>query len=72
MNTEYKIWMVWVDGGSAPNKAHFSKQEASQEAVRLAGKTGHRTYLLESVGYYMTPKPQVAFVKTNEVAPEEA
>lgn len=39
---KYKFWMVWAEGGQAPNKQHFSEFDARTEAQRLAKKTTAR------------------------------
>jgi len=67
--TEYRMWMVWVEGGSAPNKQHWSRLEAETEAGRLAIKERKRVYVLASVGYCYVPEPNVEFTETDEVAP---
>lgn len=67
--SEYKFWMVYVEGASSPTKHHWSYKEAYEEAERLVTKTGKQAYLLESVGYLFSPKPKVDFFTLTDVAP---
>lgn len=68
----YKFWMVFAEGGQAPNKQHFSEAEARQEAQRIAKKNGQLAYVLESVAGFEVPEPSVSEFKTDERAPRAA
>ena len=65
----YKFWMVYAEGGQAPNKQHFVRAEAEAEAQRLAKKNGRAAYVLESLGGYEIPEPVIGSFETREVAP---
>ena len=67
--TYYKFWMVYAEGGQAPNKKHYSQAEADAEAQRLAKKNGRPTYVLESVCGYEVPEPSLSKFNTNEHTP---
>lgn len=50
-NSTQKFWTVWQHcGGGAPNKKHATKDEAVQEAARLAQQSNDRYFVLEVVG----------------------
>lgn len=68
----YKFWMVFAEGGQAPNKQHFVRAEAEAEAQRLAKKNGRPAYVLESLGGYEIPEPAIGSFETREVAPVAA
>lgn len=72
MTTHYKFWMVFAEGGQAPNKQHFDRNEAEKEAIRLAKKNGRPAYLLESILGYEIPEPTVGSFDTSEVMPSAA
>lgn len=72
MSDKYKFWMVFAEGGQAPNKQHFTKTEAAAEAHRLAKKNGRPAYVLESVLGYEVPEPLVVKFETREPAPQAA
>lgn len=40
--------MVWVEGKSAPTKKYYTKDEALQEAKRLATKEMKAVYVMQS------------------------
>jgi len=69
---KYKFWMVWAEGGQAPNKQHFSEFDARTEAQRLAKKNNRPAYVLESVTGYEVPEPAVSEFSTDECAPQAA
>lgn len=53
-----KFWMVWVQGADGPTKQHGAKQEAKQEAERLALlHPGCPVWLLESEGFARAREP---------------
>ena len=66
----YKFWMVFAEGGQAPNKQYFSKVDAREEAKRLAKKNGRPVYMLESVVGYEVPEPALSEFRTDERAPQ--
>ena len=68
--TYYKFWMVFAEGGQAPNKQHFVEAEAVSEARRLAKKNGRPVYVLESMMGYDVPEPLVVKFATNDVHPQ--
>jgi hypothetical protein len=68
----YKFWMVFAEGGQAPNKQHFVEAEAVAEAHRLAKKNGRPAYVLESKIGYEVPEPLVVKFATNEAQPVAA
>ena len=70
--TRYKFWMVFAEGGQAPNKQHFVEAEAVAEAHRLAKKNGRPAYVLESMMGYEVPEPALSKFKTDEHAPQAA
>ena len=72
MSDKYKFWMVFAEGGQAPNKRHFTEAEAAEEARRLAKKNGRPAYVLESVLGYEVPEPPVVKFETREHAPQAA
>ena len=43
-----KLFMVFVEFGSSSTKQYESLDDAETEAKRLCGKTGQRTYVLET------------------------
>lgn len=67
--THYKFWMVFAEGGQAPNKQHFVEAEAVAEARRLARKNGRPAYVLESMMGYVVPEPLVVRFATSEAHP---
>ena len=67
--THYKFWMVFAEGGAAPNKQHFLEVEAVAEAHRLAKKNGRPAYVLESMIGYSVPEPLVVKFSTGETKP---
>ena len=67
--TRYKFWMVYAEGGQAPNKQHFVEAEAVAEARRLAKKNGRPAYVLESMMGYEVPEPLVVKFATSESQP---
>lgn len=64
--TRYKFWMVYAEGGQAPNKQHFVEAGAVAEARRLAKKNGRPAYVLESMLGYEVPEPLVVEFATSE------
>ena len=70
--THYKFWMVFAEGGQAPNKQHFVEAEAVAEAHRLAKENGRPAYVLESMMGYEVPEPVIGSFETREVAPVAA
>ena len=70
--THYKFWMVFAEGGQAPNKRHYTQAEADAEAQRLTKKNRRPAYVLESVGGYEVPEPSLSKFKTDEHAPQAA
>jgi hypothetical protein len=72
VSDKYKFWMVFAEGGQAPNKQHFTEAEAMAEAHRLAKKNGRPAYVLESVIGYEVPEPLVVKFETREHAPQHA
>jgi len=70
--THYKFWMVFAEGGQAPNKQHFVEAEAIAEAHRLAKKNGRPAYVLESKMGYEVPEPLVVKFATSEAQPVAA
>ena len=72
MSDKYKFWMVFAEGGQAPNKQHFTEAEAMAEAHRLAKTNGRPAYVLESVIGYEVPEPLVVKFETREHAPQHA
>lgn len=62
----YKFWMVYAEGGQAPNKQHFAEADAIAEAQRLAKKHGKPAYVLESKIGYEVPEPLVVEFATSE------
>ena len=67
--SEYKFWMVFVDGGNSPSAKHFSKEEAIEEAARLAIKTSKQAYVLECIERFIVPMPSVSRYAVTECAP---
>jgi hypothetical protein len=65
----YKFWMVFAEGGQAPNKQHFVEADAVSEAHRLAKKNGRPAYVLESMMGYEVPEPLVVKFATSEAQP---
>lgn len=46
-----KFWAVWrKTGGATPSKRHKSRQDAIDEAARLARQTNETYYVLEVIG----------------------
>lgn len=72
MSKYYRFWMVYAEGGGAPARKHFFRDEAEAEAERLAVKNGRPVYVLESKGGYDIPEPKVTTFSTHETAPEVA
>lgn len=53
-----KFWMVCSSTSSTSNKKHETKQDAINEAERLAkDNPGKAFHILESIGYWFTPSP---------------
>lgn len=65
--THYKFWMVFAEGGQAPNKQHFVEAEAVTEARQLAKKNGRPAYVMESVMGCEVLEPLVVKFATSEV-----
>jgi len=65
-----KFWMVYVEGGKAPEKRHANKCDAIAEAGRLYLVMSKRVYVLEVVGYHDsvgdTYKDSIATIKEGE------
>lgn len=71
MNEIYKFWMVFAEAGTSPSVVHHVKSDAEKEAIRIAEKTGKRTFVLESICGYQIPKPEVVMFETSAHAPQE-
>ena len=53
-----KFWMVYVDGTRGSERKFKTRDDADQEARRLAEKeSGRAVYILESTDGYIFPKP---------------
>ena len=57
------FYMVFVEGGTAPNTKHESKELAHAEAERLCKKIGKDTYVLKSVVYLKTKAEVTKHIK---------
>lgn len=44
----YRFYMVWVEGKPAPTKKYYIKDEAVEEAKRLAAKEMKVAYVMQS------------------------
>ena len=51
MGEEKVFWMIYVEGGRAPERKHETRESAVVEAKRLARVTGKKVYILESMEY---------------------
>ena len=49
MSKPTKIWMLYVEGHSAPTCQHYNPISADHEAIRLCEITGKRVYVLEAI-----------------------
>jgi hypothetical protein len=47
LRNEGKFWMIFVMGGSSPNKVHYTEESANEEATRLARETKKVVYILK-------------------------
>ena len=62
-----KFWAVWrKTGGSTPSKRHETKQQAIDEAVRLARQTDEPYYVLQSIGIVQSVKVPVSYTEFQE------
>ena len=60
MNKFYAVWRQ--TGGAAPSKRHETKEEAIQEAYRLARQTNENYYVLEVIGIVKPIQMPVEFI----------
>ena len=67
-STEYKFWMVFAEGGQAPHKRHLHRDDAENEAARIAAKNGRPAYVLEAVCFFEVTIPPVRRVAMDETA----
>jgi len=45
-NDDYTFWMVWAPSGHAPILKHYKKQDAINEAERLANKHPQQSFFV--------------------------
>ena len=65
---EDKFWMVFAEGGQAPHKRHLSRDDAENEAARIAAKNSRPVYVLEAVCCFEVTIPPVRRVAMDETA----
>lgn len=46
-----RFYMVYVEGSGSPTVKHGTAREATEEAARLAVKTGRRAYILNAISF---------------------
>jgi hypothetical protein len=60
--SEYKFWMVWIEGQGIPNTKHYTCDEARLEAERLLKLPENRwriAYILECMSFGAIESPPV-------------
>ena len=60
--SEYKFWMVFIEGRNAPTKKHFTADDARLEAerlLRLPENGYHIAYILECMSFGAIESPPV-------------
>lgn len=61
------FWMVWRENGGAPTHRHFSKEDAQNEASRLALKCpGEVFFVLKATAAVAADIPLIKQVKLNK------
>lgn len=60
-----RFWLCMVDGKGAPVTRHKLREEANNEAKRLAASNnGLAVYVLEAIHYYQVAAPEPTLFRT--------
>ena len=72
MAIHHKFWMVWNPDGRQPRYMHMTRDQAENEAKRLASENpGEKFFVLKSITGFLAKKAPVKSIKIRPALPDE-